>query len=141
MCQPNGVSCMANDQCCSGNCVNNACAPCPSGQVLCGGSCVSNSCPDGQVFLPCRCACVNTCPANKVLLSNGTCAEPCNFNLCGGGPSGCFCVREAGTGGIYCVRNVGTTQCTDTCSCPTGQLCQDSHTPSPTCTPVPEAFC
>ena len=142
-CIPNGEPCTEATalQCCSGTCSGGKCAACPFGQELCNGSCVSNSCPEGQVFLPCRCACVNACPAGKVLLSNGTCAEPCDLNLCGGGPSTCFCVREAGTGGIYCVSNVSTTQCTDTCSCPTGQLCQVSHEPISTCAQVPQAFC
>src|SRR5215216_33251 len=53
-------------QCCSGTCSGGKCAACPFGQELCNGSCVSNSCPEDQVFLACRCACVNACPTGKV---------------------------------------------------------------------------
>ena len=57
MCLPNGDTCSANNQCCSGRCVGGTCAePCPAGRVLLSnGTCAlpcSASCPECGAGLP-----------------------------------------------------------------------------------------
>jgi hypothetical protein len=109
-CQPFGVECTANDQCCSGRCA------------------LSLEIPGIRI-------CNEECPVGRVPLSNGTCAVPCTSvadciapgsteTNCEGG-----CATEAGTGQGFCAGAEQGTNCADdfgpvgTIGCPEGQFC------------------
>ncbi len=70
-CKPAGKKCNKHAQCCSGNCVNDTCAACPSGSKLCNGRCIpqSHCCGGGD------CAYGQTC-------ENGVCLTPLFRGLC-----------------------------------------------------------
>jgi hypothetical protein len=101
MCQPFGVTCTANEQCCSGRCASIE--------------------PDQPRI------CNDPCPVGRVPLSNGTCAVPCTTLAdCvppGGTNSNCeACSVEADTGQGFCA---GAEQgpCEGTIDCPEGEFC------------------
>jgi hypothetical protein len=109
-CQPFGVECTANDQCCSGRCASSG--------------------PDQPRV------CNDPCPVGRVPLSNGTCAVPCTTIsmppsgadcVPPGAPTGTIsncdaCSAEADTGDGFCA---GAPQgpCEGTLDCPEGQFC------------------
>jgi hypothetical protein len=104
MCQPFGVECTANDQCCSGVCASSE----PEQPRICN----------------------DPCPVGRVPLSNGTCAVPCTTLAdCvppGGTISNCeACSAEADTGQGFCAGAEQGTNCEQvgTIGCPVGEFC------------------
>jgi hypothetical protein len=124
----------------------NSVCPCPSGQTCVNGTCCptanvcgsSCGCPTGQVCLNDQCApcitagnscnasiecCSNNCclglccDSDRICLSNGTCAKPCEAPGGCGNSCGCYITRQiCGTLG-----NGGS--CTIDDDCPRGQWC------------------
>jgi hypothetical protein len=96
LCLPNGDTCMANDDCCSGRCADSTCAePCSSDRVLLSnGTCVLERPPDA-CFCPEPCACTFEVPQQD---TEGT--------------------------RVFCHRGITTTPCPNGHSdCPEGQFC------------------
>jgi hypothetical protein len=110
-------NCAVNQRCQGGVCV---CVP-ESPAATCNGRCGiwTNTC--GQPVV-----CV-TCPADRICLGNGSCAEVCVFGSC---PAGCEC-GWSDEGPQTCYTNVSTCLqipqvCASTAECPPGQFCQGS---------------
>jgi Stigma-specific protein, Stig1 len=125
---------------------NNDCSQCPPGTIcvltpltgepfICcqpAATCGSNgaTCTDNTDCCSGRCAsgvCAEPCPSGRVLLSNGTCALPCNNPAdcpdCGA-PLGAIC-SFADVGGPFC-SGARAGVCGPGGSCPTGQFCSGS---------------
>jgi hypothetical protein len=93
-CLPNGGTCMANDDCCSGRCAGGMCA--------------------------------EPCPVDRVLLSNGTCAQPCTNGDCTAAAN-CFCSPHVSAQVSYCNTVIGASRvpgCMDDSACPPGEFCR-----------------
>jgi hypothetical protein len=117
-CLPNGDTCMANDQCCSGICEGEICVCSPEGSACTGGTqCCSGNCSNGFC-----------CPSGYVRLSNGTCAKPCTTDADCPPPGEfvCLCVETTGSGS-FCGTNFDATfdPCMDNsqCTARSGELC------------------
>jgi hypothetical protein len=153
-CKRNGKTCTRNVQCCSGNCSSGTCQAqtttttpttttstttsttststttssttsttttpgCIPDKSICStnGQCCSGYCAGGT------CA---PCPADRVVLSNGSCVKPCGvFTDC---DAGCECVTSASdpTGNTgYCTGGVpsDSSPCTTDSVCPRGEFC------------------
>ena len=104
-CLPNGGTCSANNQCCSGRCAGGMCAePCPAGTVLlCNGTC-AKTCTSDADCTGCRFECAPEAASDppRSLCSNPTdFAAPCTTDCdC---PSGQFCREFTGVGGNRCL--------------------------------------
>jgi hypothetical protein len=97
-CKRNGKKCKKDEQCCSRRCANGTCANAPNAEP---------------------------CPSGRVLLSNGTCAIPCdNPDDCPdcGAPLGAICSFANEPGGPFC-SGARAGLCGSDGSCPTGQFC------------------
>jgi hypothetical protein len=92
-CKPLNKKCRKDTQCCSGNCVNRACAACPAGTVELNG------------------ACAMSCTNQDQCLAAG-----CDPNNTG-------CEFDSGTNARYCRSSGGLSTCTSTADCLTGQFC------------------
>jgi hypothetical protein len=119
LCLPNGDTCMANDQCCSGICEGEICVCSPEGSACTGGTqCCSGNCSNGFC-----------CPSGRVRLSNGTCAIPCTTDAdCPPTPEGeppCGCVITGS--GSFCatILEASFDPCMDNSQCTAfaGELC------------------
>src|SRR5215217_6560436 len=105
MCLPNGGTCSANNQCCSGRCAGGMCAePCPAGTVLlCNGTC-AKTCTSDADCTGCTFECAPEAASDppRSLCSNPTdFAAPCTTDCdC---PSGQFCREFTGVGGNFCL--------------------------------------
>jgi hypothetical protein len=143
-CTSNNVSCNADSECCSRNCVNGQCVPCPSGTTPCGtqccqtgATCVNDTCcPNAQV-------CGTQCCQTGATCVNGTCCP--DARVCGTGtsrtccPEGRVCVSgvcQCPTGTTLCLGNCVSTSCPPnqffdpsfcTCCASTGGTCSDRN--------------
>ena len=101
-CKRNGKKCKKDEQCCSRRCVNGTCANTPTAEP---------------------------CPSGRVLLSNGTCAIPCDNPAdcpnCGA-PLGAICSFANEPGGPFC-SGARAGLCGSDGSCPTGQFCSGNR--------------
>lgn len=119
-CVSSGGSCGIDSDCCSGFlCDNGACATCRSNEGSCSthGQCCSGYCAGGT------CA---PCPADRVMLSNGSCAKLCtgDGNECA---ASCQCsIRysdPSGHSGYCSSASSSGTICTTDGDCPRGEFC------------------
>jgi len=116
-CHGAGLGCDTDLNCCSGVCQAGKCAACAADGAGCavGNFCCSGVCGNGTC-----------CDAGDVVLSNGTCAEPCvtAVDCTGCGAAGCFSVTE---GNPVCaptgVRPPQFCPNRHTTECPVGQAC------------------
>jgi hypothetical protein len=135
--------CRSNQRCCNGNCVNlqrneRHCGRCfnrcEEGEECVSGDCQPSCIPGGEPCTEatahqcCSGSCFNdicTCPAGRVLLSNGTCAQPCPLGNCDGG---CLCFVGISGEELYCSTSGGSTApCTDHSQCPRGEFCHAAN--------------
>ena len=97
-CLPNGDTCMANDQCCSGRCASGMCAePCPSGTVT-----LSNG------------TCAKPCTGHDVCAAAANCFCVLHLSSQQG-----FCGSVIGASGV--------TGCMDDSACPPGEFCRQER--------------
>jgi hypothetical protein len=96
MCLPNGDTCMANDQCCSGRCARG----------------------------PGSGTCAEPCPAGRVLLSNGTCAMPCTPT--GDCVSVCTCETTFSGATYCATATVTQRICNNDSQCLSSEFCKAS---------------
>jgi hypothetical protein len=145
LCKPNGKKCNKANQCCSGNCSGGTCQArttttttttststttssttsttttpgCIPDESICStnGQCCSGYCAGGT------CA---PCPADRVVLSNGSCVKPCgDFTDCAGCEN-CVATTSDPTGNTgYCTGGVpsDSSPCTTDDVCPRGEFC------------------
>jgi Stigma-specific protein, Stig1 len=134
--------CGSNQTCCKGRCVNlkkneNHCGECfnrcEEGEECVSGDCKPSCIPNGEPCTEqtaqqcCSNSCSNNicCPADRVGLSNGTCAKPCDTG--GECNVGCLCLPdELDPAGLryFCGSVINNaTFCASHGHCPAGQYC------------------
>jgi hypothetical protein len=96
LCLPNGDTCMANDDCCSGNCSSGTCAaaclpdqvrggctsPCTSGTECCSGFCHPLGCCVGRNSIRCQCNSGSYSTCTSVDCSDATALDQFCTPLC-----------------------------------------------------------
>jgi hypothetical protein len=122
-----GLTCCAEGEECG---VEGTCTPaCLSNGATCTGNtdCCSGRCASG--------VCAEPCSSDRVVLSNGTCAEACGGVI--GACAGCGGCEFAASGASYCRDPFGGLgPCQSDNDCPTGQFCADPSSSDTVCTGV-----